>query len=70
MLATYLLLESIVKTYDNAPHKVWAYVVTFPHHFHNGDDKAVIESDMDSKPDIQMKKFMDFVRTTLLESFN
>ena len=70
MLETYLLLESIIKTYDNAPHKVWTYVATFPHHFHNCDDKAVIESDMDSKPVIQMKKFMDFVRTTLLESFN
>jgi len=54
--------------YDNAPHKVWAYVDTFPHHFHNGDAKTVIESDMDSKPEIQIKKFMDFIRKSLLES--
>lgn len=63
-----LEIDGTIYRYDNAPHKVWAYVATFPHHFHNGDDKAVIESDMDSKPDIQMKKFMDFVRETLLES--
>ncbi|MBN2488108.1 MAG: hypothetical protein JXA98_03680 [Methanosarcinaceae archaeon] len=54
--------------YDNAPHKAWAHVDTFPHHFHNGDAKTVIESDMDSKPEPQMKKFMDFIRKTLLES--
>ncbi|MBC2747499.1 MAG: hypothetical protein HF975_10960 [ANME-2 cluster archaeon] len=63
-----LLIDGTIYRYDNAPHKPWAYVATFPHHFHNGKDKAVIESDMDSKPDIQMKKFMDFMRETLLKS--
>ena len=63
-----LEIDGTIYRYDNAPHKPWAYVATFPHHFHNGDDKAVIESDMDSKPDIQMKKFMDFMRETLLKS--
>ena len=63
-----LEIDGTIYRYDNAPHKVWEYVATYPHHFHKGDDKTVIESDMDLKPDIQMKKFMDFVRETLLES--
>jgi len=61
-------IDGTIYRYDNAPHKPWTFVATFPHYFHNGDDKAVIESDMDSKPDIQMKKFMNFMRETLLES--
>ena len=35
-----LEIDGTIYRYDNAPHKVWAYVATFPHHFHNGDDKA------------------------------
>ena len=62
-------IDGTIYRYDNAPHKVWAYVETFPHHFHNGDNKTVIESDMDSNPDMQMKRFMDFVRESLLELF-
>ena len=62
-------IDGTIYRYDNAPHKVWAYVETFPHHFHNGDNKTVIESDMDSNPDMQMKRFMDFVREYLLELF-
>ena len=40
-------IDGTIYRYDNAPHKVWEYVETFPHHFHNGDAKTVIESDMD-----------------------
>ena len=62
-----LAIDGTIYRYDNAPHKVWAYVETFPHHFHNGDARTVIESEMDSKPDVQMKKFMDYVRESLMK---
>ena len=51
---------------DNAPHKVWSHVTTFPHHFHNKNEKMVIESDMPSTPEMQMKHFMNFIRKTLV----
>lgn len=35
-------IDGTIYRYDNAPHKVWEYVETFPHHFHNGDGKTVI----------------------------
>ena len=60
-------IDGAIYRYDNAPHKAWAHVTTFPHHFHNGDAKTVIESDMDLKPEAQIKKFMDFVHKTLLK---
>ena len=61
------VIDGTIYRYDNAPHKAWAHVTTFPHHFHNGDVKTVTESDMDIKPEAQIKKFMDFVRKTLLK---
>ena len=60
-------IDGAIYRYDNAPHKAWAHVTTFPHHFHSGDAKTVTESDMDLKPEAQIKKFMDFVRKTLLK---
>ena len=60
-------IDGAIHRYDNAPHKAWAHVTTFSHHFHDGDAKTVIESDMDLKPEAQLKKFMDFVRRTLLK---
>lgn len=38
--------------YDNAPHKVWEYLATFPHHFHNKYEKTVIESSMPVNPEM------------------
>ncbi len=28
-------IDRTIYRFDNAPHKVWANVATFPHHFHN-----------------------------------
>jgi hypothetical protein len=38
-----LEIDGTIYRYDNATHKPWEYVATFPHHFHNGDDKAVMK---------------------------
>lgn len=59
-------IDGTIYRYDNAPHKVWARLTTFPHHFHDKYEKTVIESDLPSEPEMQMKKFMDFIRKTLV----
>lgn len=62
-----LEIDGTVYRYDNAPHKAWSYVSTFPHHFHNKNEKTVIESDFPLMPEMQMKKFMDFIRKTIFK---
>ncbi|VVB87607.1 Uncharacterised protein [uncultured archaeon] len=62
-----LEIDGTVYRFDNAPHKAWARISTFPHHFHNKTEKAVIESDMPSKPEMQMKRFMDFIRKNIVQ---
>ncbi|MFZ3384920.1 MAG: DUF6516 family protein [Candidatus Methanoperedens sp.] len=62
-----LEIDGTIYRFDNAPHKIWADVTTFPHHFHNKTEKTVIESDMPSKQDMQMKHFMDFIRNKILQ---
>lgn len=61
-----LEIDGTVYRFDNAPHKAWALVATFPHHFHNKNEKNVIESNLPSTPEMQMKYFMDFIRKTLV----
>ena len=60
-------VDGTIYRYDNAPHKVWASVGTFPHHFHNRNEKTVIGSDMPSTPEKQIEHFMNFIRKTLLQ---
>ncbi len=59
-------IDGTIYRYDNAPHKVWSHVTTFPHHFHNKNEKMVIESDMPPTPEMQMKHFMNFIRKSLV----
>ncbi len=59
MLEMYLFLESIASEFKEV-------VATFPHHFHNRNEKNVTESDMPAEFDMQMKKFMDFIRKMLV----
>ena len=59
-------IDRTIYRYDNAPHNVWAHLTTFPHHFHDKSEKNVIESDLPIKPEMQMKKFMAFIRDTLV----
>ena len=62
-----LEIDGTIYRFDNAPHKVWADVATFPHHFHNKNEKTVIESDISLEPEMQMKYFMDFIRKNIMQ---
>ena len=52
--------------YDNAPHKRWRHLSSFPHHFHNGTENAVIESDLCLPPEAALRQVLTFIRGKLL----
>ena len=62
-----LEIDGTIYRYDNAPHEVWNYTSTFPHHFHKKDEKTVIDSDMPIETNMQMKHFMEFVRKNIMQ---
>lgn len=61
-----LEIDGTIYRFDNAPHKAWAHVTTFLHHFHNKSEKIVAESGLPSMPELQMRYFMDFINKTLM----
>ena len=61
-----LEIDGTLYRFDNAPHRAWENVTTFPHHFHNRYERKVLESDMPSTPEMQMEYFMDFIKKTLV----
>ena len=52
--------------HDNAPHKKWQYVATFPKHFHNGREDNVVESHISTIPENALREFLLFARHKLL----
>ncbi len=52
--------------HDNAPHRAWRHVMTFPKHFHAGDEHHVVESTISDIPEEALREFLLFVRRKLL----
>jgi len=55
------LVNNKVYRHDNAPHKKWENVSTFPKHFHNGSEEAVILSNIPDNSEDALKEFLTFV---------
>jgi hypothetical protein len=53
--------------HDNAPHKKWRNVTTFPRHFHNGGEDLVVASHISDNPHQAIREFLTFVRRKLVE---
>lgn len=53
--------------HDNAPHKKWRTVTTFPRHFHNGSEEIVVASHIDDDPHQAIREFLTFVRRKLVD---
>ncbi len=51
----------IIYRHDNAPHKAWRYIATFPKHFHDGSEENVTESTISSQPAEAIRAFCHFV---------
>jgi hypothetical protein len=68
ILAIYRALETIAlnEFADNAPHKRWRHVATFPSHFHDGSEDNVVESHISNDPEGAVREVLTFVRNKLL----
>lgn len=55
-------VDGMVYRHDNAPHKRWQSVATFPRHFHGGSETNVVESYLSESPEEAMREFLTFVR--------
>lgn len=52
--------------HDNAPHKKWSFVKTFPKHCHDRTQKNVTESNLSEIPDEALREFLDIVRKKMI----
>jgi Family of unknown function (DUF6516) len=57
-------LDVKIYRHDNAPHKRWESVETFPRHFHNGSETNVSESYLSEVPEQALREFLAFVRAS------
>ena len=60
-------LDGRIYRHDNAPHKRWRGVKTFPKHLHDGSEEQVIESSISDAPEEALRQFLTFVRDKLQE---
>lgn len=58
-------LDGAIYRHDNAPHRKWQSISTFPKHFHDGSEGNVIESHISEKPEAALRDFLGFVRSKL-----
>ena len=58
-------LDGRIYRHDNAPHKRWRGVKTFPKHFHNGSEEQVIESFISDAPAEALRQFLAFIQDKL-----
>lgn len=61
-------IDGTIYRHDNAPHKVWEYVESFPRHFHDGDETKVVESHLSSNPQQAIRELLTFVREKIASS--
>ncbi len=60
-------IDGSIYRHNNAPHKRWKYVKTFPKHFHDGNEESVSESYVSNKPDEGLREFLSFINRKLSE---
>ena len=60
-------VRNTIYRHDNAPHKKWKRIKTYPKHCHDGTQENVIESYISEIPERAIRDFLDIVRNRLLE---
>ena len=58
-------IDGTIFRHDNAPHKSWRHIATFPKHFHNGSQYSVEESHISNQPETAVREFLRFVATKI-----
>lgn len=53
-----------VYRWDNAPH--YPTLITYPAHFHHGDESTVRESQLNPQPEFALRAVLDFVREHMI----
>ena len=55
-------IDGSIYRHDNAPHKNWENVSSFPKHFHDGCEEHVVESNINEVPEDGLRYFLSFIR--------
>ena len=61
-------IDGTIYRHDNAPHRRWQAVATFPCHFHNGSETDVSESYLSEVPEEALREFLAFARDRMSTS--
>jgi len=57
--------RGLIYRHDNAPD--FPEIITFPKHFHNGNEETVVESRISDEPGEALREFFDFVKKKIGE---
>ncbi len=60
------MIDGSIYRHNNAPHKKWKNIKTFPKHFHNGSEDKGKESYISNDPIIAVEEFLEFVKWRLI----
>ena len=63
-------IDGTIYRHDNAPHRRWESVATFPEHFHDGSETEVAESHISEIPEEALREFLIFAREKIIESLD
>ncbi len=58
-------IDKGIYRFDNAPHKKWKKLKTFPNHFHNGKETNVLESNLSHNPEDAIGEVLDFIHSSI-----
>lgn len=56
------IVDGTIYRHNNAPHKKWERISTFPKHFHNGNEDKVETSEIPDEPEKAIRYFLTFVK--------
>ncbi len=60
-------VRNSIYRHDNAPHKKWRHVSTFPKHCHDGDEQNVTESFLSDEPERAVEELLSVVRERMIK---
>ena len=62
------IINGTIYRHDNAPHKRWREIKTFPKHFHRETEYNVKESYINADPLLAIEEFLEFAKSVLIEN--
>lgn len=60
-------IDGFIYRHNNAPHKKWKDISTFPKHFHEGSEDNVVPSDISENPELALREFLSFASKYILK---